>query len=192
MTRRIAILFSGEGTNMQNLLATLHTKTFGDLTIEVVACITNNPHAQGIAKAQEFGVEVIVIDHTHYETREAFDTVLVQRIKNLEVSLVVMAGFMRIVTPTFTQAVRAINIHPSLLPRHKGAGALKRSFQSDDVDAGVSVHWVSCELDSGTIILQKGFLKSLTPNFETFQSRMRTLEHEIFPQAVIQALSAPL
>ena len=180
--KKIAILFSGEGSNLENLIKTLHGKS-----VDVVAAITNKPDAKGIQKAEKLGVEVIVINHKEYKSREEFDIKLVESIQNLEVELTVLAGFMRILTPYFTDTIKAINIHPSLLPLFKGADALKRSFNSDMKVAGVTAHDVVTEVDGGKIILQKCFEKEGL-EFEEFQRRVQKLEHEIFPQAVIKVL----
>ncbi len=185
--KRIAIAFSGEGSNLENLIKQLHQKYFVDIEIEVVAAITNNPSAKGIERAKKYGIKVIMIDHKAYATREEFDTKLVSEIEAMEVDLVVLAGFMRILTPIFTKNIRAINIHPSLLPDFKGADALRRSFESSKKIAGVTVHFVTEELDGGEIIMQKHFEKG-NMDFETFKERIHACEHEIFPKAVVEVL----
>ena len=185
--KRIAIAFSGEGSNMEVLIKELHHKTFGEFSVEVIAAITNKPLANGIKKAEKLGINVIMIDHTLYESREAFDAELVKRIDALNVDLVVLAGFMRILTPLFTSRVRSINIHPSLLPSFKGANALERSFESDENIVGVTVHFVVQEVDAGEVILQKSFDKK-GMDFETFKEKIHTCEHEIFSKAVLKAI----
>jgi phosphoribosylglycinamide formyltransferase-1 len=180
--KKIVILFSGEGSNLENLIQKLHGKS-----VDVVGAITNKPDAKGIQKAENLGVKTIVIDHKKYKTREEFDAKLVESIQNLDVELTVLAGFMRILTPIFTDTIKAINIHPSLLPLFKGANALKRSFNSDMGVAGVTVHEVVTEVDGGKIVLQKCFEKE-GMSFEEFQKSIQKLEHEIFPQAVIKVL----
>ena len=185
--KRIAIAFSGEGSNMEVLIKKLHQKTFERFSIEVVAAITNKPQANGIQKAKNLGIDVIIIDHTLYDSREAFDTKLVEEIKKLNVELVVLAGFMRILTPIFTSAIQSINIHPSLLPQFKGANALQRSFKSDENIVGVTTHYVVQEVDAGEIILQKSFDKR-GMTFEEFQERIHSCEHQIFPQSVLKVI----
>ena len=187
--KRIAIAFSGEGSNMEVLIKELHHKTFGEFSVEVIAAITNKPLANGIKKAEKLGINVIMIDHTLYESREAFDAELVKRIDALNVDLVVLAGFMRILTPLFTSRVRSINIHPSLLPSFKGANALERSFESDENIVGVTVHFVVQEVDAGEVILQKSFDKK-GMDFETFKEKIHACEHEIFPKAVLKAIDS--
>lgn len=182
--KRIVILFSGEGTNLLNLIDRLHLRH-----CEVAAAITNRPDAPGIIKAQERGVHVELIDHTDFTSREAFDQAVVEQIRRYEPSLVVLAGFMRILTPVFTSSVRAINLHPSLLPRHKGARAIERSLESTDEEGGVSVHWVTSELDGGTVIAQRAFKKSADETLESFTQKIREIEHTLLPETIIELLN---
>lgn len=141
-----------------------------------------------VYKEQKFGLDTVIVDHKAYNTREEFDTILVQKIKESGVNLTVLAGFMRILSPVFTKNIKAINLHPSLLPLFKGAHAIKESYESDMKVAGVSVHWVSEELDSGMIIAQKAFEKR-NLSFEEFEEKIHSLEHEILPLSVIEIFS---
>jgi phosphoribosylglycinamide formyltransferase-1 len=177
--KKIVILFSGEGSNLENLIKTLHPQK-----VEVVSAITNNPKAKGIQKAENLGVDVIILNHKEYENREDFDAKMVEVIKKLDIDLVVMAGFMRILTPIFTDNLKAINIHPSLLPLFKGANAIEQSFYSDMKVAGVSVHEVVSEVDGGNIISQRCFDKSQM-DLDSFKKNIQICEHEIFPKAVL-------
>lgn len=181
--KKIIILFSGEGSNLQNIIEQLHLKH-----CEVLATITNRPKAGGIARAKGLNIPVSVIDHTHFESREAFDTVLVEHINAYDADLVVMAGFMRILTPIFTLHVKAINLHPSLLPKFKGAKAIERNFESEDKEGGVTVHWVSEELDGGTLIAQRSFEKSKDETLESFTCKIQELEHALLPETIIELL----
>jgi len=183
--KKIVILFSGEGSNLENLIKKLHPKK-----VKILAAITNNPIARGIEKAEKLGIKTIIIDHKKYDTREDFDKDLVEIIQNVKPDLTVLAGFMRILTPIFTDNIKAINIHPSLLPLFKGANALERSFESDMKVAGVTVHEVITELDAGNIILQQCFSKN-GMDFETFKESIHTCEYEIYPQAVLSYLNLP-
>ncbi|MFZ3053872.1 MAG: phosphoribosylglycinamide formyltransferase [Sulfuricurvum sp.] len=181
--KKIVALFSGEGTNLANLIEKIHHKH------GVITCaITNNPNAAGIAKAKIANIPVEVCDHREYASREDYDQALVKLIEEYNPDLVVLCGFMRILTPIFTTKIRAINLHPSLLPAFKGARAIERSFESDETICGVSVHWVSDELDGGAIILQKGFTKNPADTLEEFSAKIREIEHEILPLSVIQIL----
>ncbi len=182
--KKIVALFSGEGTNLSNLIDKIHNQ-YG----VIVCTITNNPHAGGILKAQNAKIPVTVLSHKEFETRESYDTALVEIIQKYNPDLVVLCGFMRILTPVFTTQIRSINLHPSLLPAFKGSRAIERSFESDETVCGVSVHWVTEELDAGEIILQKSFTKNINDNLEDFSAKIRDIEHEILPQSIIKILS---
>ena len=125
LTKKIAVLFSGGGSNLEAILQSLHGKVFGETRIEVVLTLTNKANAGGIAKAAKYGLKSVVIEHAHFASREEFDAAVVAQIKRANVDLTVLAGFMRILTPVFTREIRAINLHPSLLPLFKGAHAIK-------------------------------------------------------------------
>lgn len=186
--KRLAILFSGQGTNLEVLLKTLHQKTFQGTRLEVALTLTNKPDAGGIEKSRSYGIEPVVIDHTQFESREAFDGAVVEAIHKAQVDLVVLAGFMRILTPVFTRQVNAINLHPSLLPLFKGANAIKESYEAKVTEAGVSVHVVSEELDAGEIILQEAFVKEANMPYDAFEAKIRAIEHQLLPKAVIKLL----
>jgi len=187
--KNIAILFSGAGSNLERLLACLHNKTFEHCKINVSATICNRPNAIGIEKSRSYGIEPIIIDHTRYQSREAFDKALVEAIHQSGAELTVLAGFMRFLTPYFTHHVKAINLHPSLLPLFKGSYAIKESFDSPMKVAGISVHYVSDELDGGTIIAQRCFEKSESMSFEAFERHIHKLEHELLPETVKNLLN---
>jgi phosphoribosylglycinamide formyltransferase-1 len=182
--KKIVALFSGEGTNLANLIEKIHLKHGA-----IVCAITNNPEAGGVAKARNAGVPVVILDHREFKSREHYDEALVTLINEYNPDLVVLCGFMRILTPIFTSKIRAINLHPSLLPAFKGAHAIEQSFESREKICGVSVHWVSDELDGGEIILQKSFTKNPQDNLEEFSAKIRAIEHEILPLSVIKILN---
>ena len=189
LTKKIAVLFSGGGSNLEAILEGLHGKVFGETRIEVALTLTNKANAGGIAKAAKYGLKSVVIEHVNFTSREEFDTAVVEEIKRANVDLTVLAGFMRILTPVFTSQVRAINLHPSLLPLFKGAHAIKESFESDMKVGGVSVHWVSEELDGGKIIAQLAFEKSSRMSIEEFEAKIHAIEHEILPETIVQILT---
>jgi len=182
------ILFSGEGSNMLQIIKKVHKQTFGDTRIEVVATVTNNAEAKGIEKLRPYNIPVNIIDHKDYDSREAFDTDLVNRIDYYKPDLVVLAGFMRILTPVFTQNIKSINLHPSMLPLFKGAKAIEQSYENPDKPAGISVHWVSEELDGGSVIAQQELHRIEGESFESFKNRIHLLEYELLPQTVIDIL----
>lgn len=186
MLVKLAVLFSGNGSNLENILEKLHKKSFGKNSFEVVLCLCNKKEAFGIQRALKFGLQTVLIEHKKYESREDFDRALVKEIQKSGADLAVLAGFMRILSPVFTKNIKAINLHPSLLPLFKGANAIKESFESDMKVAGVSVHLVNEELDGGKIIAQKAFEKDDNMKYEDFEAKIHALEHELLPQSIIK------
>lgn len=181
--KKIVILFSGEGNNAQNIVKKLHNKE-----CEVVCGITNKKDAKGLDKLEELSIKTNILEHTGFDSRESFDTELVKLIESYKPDLVVLSGFMRILSDVFTSNIKAINLHPSLLPKFKGAKAIERSFESNDEECGVSVHYVSSELDGGDIILQKAFVRSEGETFDSFTKKIKEIEFELMPKAIIHAL----
>lgn len=182
--KKIVILFSGEGSNMLRIIQKVQKYEH----IEIAAVITNKKDAKGIEKIKPFGIPINIIEHTNYASREDFDQELVNRIDYYKPDLVVLAGFMRILTSVFTHNVKSINLHPSILPHFKGANAIELSYENPDMPAGISVHWVSEELDGGSVIAQKELHRIEGEDFESFKNRIHLLEYELLPQTVIDLL----
>jgi phosphoribosylglycinamide formyltransferase-1 len=182
--KKVVILFSGTGSNMLQIIKEVNKHK----DIEVAATITNKKEAKGIEKIKPFNIPVNIIEHSEFNSREEFDQELVNRINYYQPDLVVLAGFMRILTPVFTQNIKAINLHPSMLPLFKGAKAIEQSFENPDKPAGVSIHWVTEELDGGAIIAQKELARIEDEEFESFKNRIHLLEYELLPQTVISLL----
>jgi len=187
VVKKIAVLFSGSGSNLQSILDKLHGKIFDDIKIEVVLTLTNKPNAYGIQRAAKFGLTSVVIDNKNFVSREEFDKKVVEEIKKSGAELTVLAGFMRILTPVFCDNIKAINLHPSILPLFKGAHAIDESFDSDMQVGGVSVHWVSSELDGGKIIAQQTFQRENKTRDE-WEAKIHEIEHELLPKTIIQIL----
>lgn len=187
VVKKIAVLFSGSGSNLQSILDKLHGKIFDDIKIEVVLTLTNKPNAYGIQRAAKFGLTSVVIDNKNFVSREEFDKKVVEEIKKSSAELTVLAGFMRILTPFFCDNIKAINLHPSILPLFKGAHAIDESFDSDMQVGGVSVHWVSAELDGGKIIAQQTFQRENKTRDE-WEAKIHEIEHELLPKTIIQIL----
>ncbi len=182
--KKIVILFSEKGSNLHNIISNLHNKK-----CEVVCAITNNPNAQGL---NNLHVRSEILEHTNFDSREKYDEELVKLINLYKPDLVVLAGFMRILTSIFTQNIKAINLHPSLLPKHKGINAIKEAFYSGDKEAGVTIHWVENELDGGVIIAQKSFIRSDNETLKSFTCKIKELEYELLPQIIVNILMMPL
>ncbi len=179
----IVVLFSGTGSNLENLIRHFHGRRFGERRCTIVP-VTNRPDAGGIERARRYGIETVVIDHRNFEERESFDARLVETIESFAPDLVVMAGFMRILTPVFTSRIEAINLHPSLLPLFKGADAIRKSFESGMKVGGVTVHRVTQELDSGEILAQACVSIERSDTLESFTRKIRQLEHRLLPEVV--------
>ena len=176
--KKIAVLFSGKGSNFAHIVKTLHQQEF-----EVVVALTNNPNAEGIQVAKTASIPLEVIDPKAYESRETFDAVVVERLQQYSPDLTVLAGFMRILTPVFTEQITSINLHPSLLPRHKGLKAIEKSYEDEHSHGGVSIHYVSSELDGGEVILQKEVSKEGL-SFEAYDTEVRSVEKDALVEAI--------
>jgi phosphoribosylglycinamide formyltransferase-1 len=179
---KIAVLFSGKGTNFAHIVKTLHGKE-----CEVVVALTNNPHAEGIAIAHKHDIPLEIIDSKQYDKRESFDIEVVKTLHIYEPKLTVLAGFMRILTPVFTEQIKAVNLHPSLLPRHKGLNAIEKSYEDDFTEGGVSIHYVSSQLDGGEVVLQKSLSKKGL-SFSEYDVKIRSIEKEALVEAIKQLL----
>ena len=190
MKKRIVVLFSGDGSNFENIVTALHNKEFDGVTIEVAGAICNRHEANGINRANKLGIKCEVIDHKSYDSREAFDAKLISLLEDFGYDLCVMAGFMRILSPVFTSRVLAVNIHPSFLPHFKGADSLKKSFESGMGFGGVSIHWVNAGVDEGQIISQEKVYIEDGDTFELFRDRVQAKEHEMYPKAILEALKS--
>lgn len=193
-TFKIFILFSGNGSNLENLYTTLEGKEVigksgESAKIEFVGALSNNPEAYGITRCHELGLPVITLPHTEYPSREEYDMALLKALFLYEPDLIALCGFMRILTPTFINAYKCVNIHPSYLPFHKGAHGIKDSFEDKEASfGGVSVHYVSQELDAGEIILQEKLSKAPFRDLQAFEQAIHQLEYKLYPQALLKVI----
>ena len=190
--RNIVILISGSGSNMAAIVRAAEQGRWGErLNARVVAVLSNRADAQGLAFAQDHGIATAVLDHKAFTSREAFDAALMVEIDHHAPALVVLAGFMRILTPGFVAhyAGRLLNIHPSLLPAFPGLNTHQRAIDAGCRFAGATVHQVTAELDHGAILAQAvvPVLPDDTP--DTLAARVLTQEHLIYPQAVAEFLA---
>ena len=182
-TKNVVILISGRGSNMEVFL---EASSQGLLNGTIVRVISNRPDAQGIVTANKRGIATAVIDHKKFETREAFDAALAEEVASAEPDVIVLAGFMRILTPVFIDRFlgKLVNIHPSLLPKYTGLNTHQRAIDAGDSEAGATVHYVTNELDGGPAILQARVSVEATDTAESLASKVLTVEHRIFPEAV--------
>jgi phosphoribosylglycinamide formyltransferase 1 len=185
--KNIVILISGQGSNMLAIANTAQKENWQQKFGAGVACvISNRPGVEGLASAEALGLATQVIDHKNFESREAFDAALQKEIDSHQPALVVLAGFMRILTPGFVRhyAGRMINIHPSLLPAFPGLNTHQRAIDAGCQFAGATVHQVTVELDHGPILAQAVVPVLPGDSAATLAARVQTQEHVIYPQAV--------
>jgi phosphoribosylglycinamide formyltransferase 1 len=189
--KNIVILISGGGSNMAAIVrAAQQGHWHGLYDAQVAAVISNRPDAGGLAFAREQGIATAVVDHKQFESREAFDAELARVVDAHAPSLIVLAGFMRILTPAFVSKYegRLLNIHPSLLPAFPGLHTHRRALEAGCRVAGATVHQVTHELDYGPILEQAvvPILPGDTP--ESLSARVLTQEHVIYPRAIASLL----
>jgi phosphoribosylglycinamide formyltransferase-1 len=179
----VVVLISGSGSNLQALI---DGAAEGRLPIDLRAVISNEPGAYGLKRAAAAGIPGQVLNHRGFPGRGAFDQALMALIDACQPELVVLAGFMRILTPAFVAHYRGrlLNIHPSLLPRHRGLHTHARALQAGDREHGASVHFVTDELDGGPLVLQVRVAVQPDDDPDTLAARVLRQEHRIYPQAV--------
>lgn len=180
---RLAILISGRGTNLQ---AFIDACARNEIAARISLVISNNPAAAGLQRAQHAGLATRCIDHREFATREAFDAALLEALRASSIDLVVLAGFMRILTPVLIEPFlgRLLNIHPSLLPKYPGLHTHQRALDAGDAEAGATVHFVTPELDGGPPVLHASAPILPGDTAETLAERVASLEHRIYPMAV--------
>jgi phosphoribosylglycinamide formyltransferase 1 len=180
---QVVVLISGSGSNLQALIDGVAS---GDLPIDIAAVISNRPDVLGLTRASDAGIPTQMLDHKSFSSREAFDFELMRIIDTYQPELIVLAGFMRILTPEFTQHYlgRMLNIHPSLLPKFQGLHTHQRALDANESHHGVTVHFVTAELDGGPAAVQA--IVPILPNDDagTLAKRVQQQEHVIYPLAV--------
>ena len=177
----IVVLISGNGTNLQALINASTTSNF-----RVVAVVSNNHEAFGLQRATVADIPALVVDHDNYSSRQDFDRKLIEVIDAFDPELIVLAGFMRILGPEFVQHYqgRILNIHPSLLPAYTGVNTHQRVLDAGDKEHGVSVHFVTDELDGGPVVAQEKIAVLTTDTAAQLATRVAAKEHIIYPKVV--------
>ncbi|KAK4873867.1 hypothetical protein RN001_013227 [Aquatica leii] len=183
--KRVAVLISGSGTNLQALIDATRDPT-KQMGTEIVLVVSNKKDAYGLIRAQRAGILNIVIDHKMYSSRDEYDRVLHGELENASVDLVCLAGFMRILSGEFTRkwSGRMLNVHPSLLPLFKGAKAWKQALESGMRVTGCSVHFVEEDVDAGAVIVQETVPILWDDTEESLLNRIHTVEHKAYPEAL--------
>jgi len=179
----VIVLISGKGSNLQAIIDEVRA---GRLQVSICAVISDRPNAYGLTRAAEAGIPIHVIDYTRYRERADFDAALQRQIDAYRPDLIVLAGFMRILSREFVEHYqgRMINIHPSLLPRYQGLHTHRRILEAGEKQHGASVHYVTPELDSGPVILRARVPVLDNDTVETLQQRVHAVEHQIYPAAI--------
>lgn len=183
MTSRIVVLISGSGTNLQAIIDACKAEGFPG---KVVGVISNIPTAYGLTRAKDANIETSILSHKDFDSREDYDQSLITVIDQYKPDVIVLAGFMRILTPAFVQHFQGklLNIHPSLLPKYQGLNTHQRAIDAGDTVHGVSVHYVTEELDGGPVILQAKVPIFDGDTAEDLASRIHEQEHRIYPLVV--------
>jgi phosphoribosylglycinamide formyltransferase-1 len=180
---RVVVLISGSGTNLQALI---DEQNAGNLPIEIVGVISNRPGVKGLERAEQAGIPSQIVDHTQFSSREDFDEAIASEILRFAPDLVVLAGYMRIMTPKLVKAFegKMLNIHPSLLPKYPGLNTHRRALENGDQEHGSSVHFVTEILDGGPLIAQSRISIHDDDTEQTLSERIKLIEHKLYPQVV--------
>ena len=180
---KLGVLISGNGSNLQSIIDHIEK---GSLTAVIKIVISNNPNAYGITRAKKHGIPFVVLKNGDFKNKEEFDLELIRILESKCVDLVILAGFMRIISPTILKAFpqKIMNIHPALLPSFPGIHGQKQALEYGVKISGCTVHFVDEGVDTGPIIMQKAVQVFDDDTEETLAARILTEEHRIYPQAI--------
>ena len=181
--KKIAVMISGSGSNLEAIVKACHQK---NIYGEIVYVISNNPDAYGIERAKKYNIPVKIIDHKSYTDRDDFDDALKEFLDNLEIDFIILAGFMRILGKNITEKFygKMINLHPSLLPLYPGLNTHTQALNNKDDYHGISIHFVSAELDAGPLIAQGKIPVKANDNLEKLVSKIHKVEHDLLPKVI--------
>tara|TARA_R110001583_G_scaffold11613_9_gene52219 strand:+ start:12180 stop:12833 length:654 start_codon:yes stop_codon:yes gene_type:complete len=185
VTKKVVVLISGSGSNLQALMDKLHKKQVNDQQIEIIAVISNKADAYGLERAREANIPAIVVASKGIASREQYDALLAAELDKLQPDLILLAGFMRILTSDFVNQYQGkmLNIHPSLLPKYPGVNTHQRAIDAGDKEHGATVHFVTPELDSGPTVLQAKVPIFAEDTAQDLTERVLTQEHQIYALA---------
>ncbi|MDI1300404.1 MAG: phosphoribosylglycinamide formyltransferase [bacterium] len=181
---KIAVLISGSGSNLQAIIDAIKA---GILNAEISGVLSSKADAYGLVRAQAAGIPTAVLVNSDFPDRESFDRAMLQQLDAWSPDVVVLAGFMRILSRHFVTHYegRLLNIHPSLLPKYKGLHTHRRALEAGDTEHGCSVHFVTPELDGGPVIAQSVVPVLRSDNEETLTERVHKSEHRLYPQVLV-------
>lgn len=179
----IVVLISGNGSNLQAIIDAVNR---GELPAEIRAVISNRPQAFGLERARRAGIPAVAIDHRRFADRDSFDAALQTAIDSHHPALVVLAGFMRILTPAFVRHYhgRMLNVHPSLLPAFRGLDTHRRALAAGVTEHGLSIHFVTAELDGGPVIIRKKVPIAAGDDADALAARVQDAEHRLYPRVI--------
>jgi phosphoribosylglycinamide formyltransferase 1 len=188
MNRNLGVLISGRGSNLRAIIEAISA---GSLDARIAVVISNRESAPGLDHASDAGIETLVLGHRDFGSRDEYDKALVAALESRDVGLVCLAGFMRLLGPSFVDAFPSaiLNVHPSLLPAFPGLNAQRQAWEHGVRISGATVHLVTCELDSGPIVVQAAVEVSDDDTPETLADRILVEEHRIYPEAIGLILS---
>lgn len=183
MSHQLVVLISGSGTNLQAIMDACDR---GDIDGSIVLVLSNKADAYGLVRAQNAGIDTAVVSHTDHASRETFDQAMIDVITPYQPNTIVLAGFMRILSPVFANQYegKILNIHPSLLPKYKGLHTHKRALEAGDSHHGCSIHFVTPELDGGPIIAEAPFPVTQDDTEESLTEKVHLREHKLYPLVV--------
>ena len=181
--KKIVVLISGGGSNLEAIAKACQT---GNIPATIELVISNQPNVKGLERAKKFHLMSKVIEHQNFNSREEFDQALLEQILAIDPDLVVLAGFMRILSNSFTETLsgKLINIHPSLLPDYPGLNTHKQAIKNGDLMHGISVHYVNSELDGGPIITQGALKIDPSQSEAKLINRIHKIEHALYPKVI--------
>lgn len=181
--KKIVVLVSGSGSNLQAIIENCNAKY---INAEIISVISNNPNAYGLERAASANINSIVIDNKDFISRDHFDSKLIKILDDLNPDLIILAGFMRILTKKLTNKYigKIINIHPSLLPKYPGLNTHQRVIENQDLVHGVSIHYVSSKLDYGPLIAQGEIKTKKYDDISHLIERIHKVEHLIYPEII--------
>jgi len=186
---KVAVLISGNGSNLQSLIDNFKKESL----IDIKCVISNKENAFGLERATEANIDNFFVDHTKFKTREEFDQELIKILEEYDPDLIVLAGFMRILSELFVDKYigKLINIHPSLLPKYPGLETHKKVIENKDSHHGVTIHYVDKTLDGGPICAQSQ-IEVKTDNIKDLQNQIHQIEHEMYPLVIKQIAEGKL
>jgi len=181
--KKIVVIISGSGSNLEAIAKACQT---GNIPATIELVISNQPNVKGLERAKKFHLMSKVIEHQNFNSREEFDQALLEQILPIDPDLVVLAGFMRILSNSFTETLsgKLINIHPSLLPDYPGLNTHKQAIENGDLMHGISVHYVNSELDGGPIITQGALKIDPSQSEAKLINRIHKIEHALYPKVI--------